>query len=101
MIKSHNPQDQEIEFFVSFLNAAIGGQESYRTLVDPIIADAVRLAKKEADVYELDRVGLDIKLLLFQDAVEILKGINRDSITTDDLINVRKIITEHRHHALA
>jgi len=47
MLRSHNQQDVELDFFTSFLNHAIDGETAYIDIVRPIILDAASLARDE------------------------------------------------------
>lgn len=76
MLKSHNLQDLELDFFTSFLGHAINGEPQYLDLVSPIILDAASMAKGEKQLYQLDRVGLNVKILLIQNASTLLSGID-------------------------
>ncbi|MGN6179085.1 MAG: hypothetical protein ACTHNW_07880 [Mucilaginibacter sp.] len=81
MLKSHNLQDLELDFFTSFLDRAIKGEEQYVDLVTPIILDAASLAKGEKQLYQLDRIGLNVKILLIEKASTLLSSINSTNLS--------------------
>lgn len=81
MLRSHNLQDLELDFFTSFLGHAIKGESQYIDLVSPIILDAVSLAKGEKQLYQLERTGLNVKILLIQNASTLLAGINKSNLS--------------------
>ncbi|WP_158825693.1 hypothetical protein [Mucilaginibacter lacusdianchii] len=82
MLRSHNIQDVEVDFFLSFLDHAIKGEAKYRDLVAPIILDVAQLAKGEKEIYQLDRVGLNVKVILLNTASDILKEVTETNLDT-------------------
>lgn len=98
MLKSHNLQDLELDFFSSFLEHAINGEPQYINLVTPIILDAASLAKGEKQIYQLNRVGLNVKLLLLQKASILLSGIN-DNNLSQNFESILNAINQNRQVA--
>jgi len=101
MLLSHNPQDQELDFFISFLENAIKGQDNYRQLVLPIINDVIKLVKQEKTLSDLERPGLNVKFSLYQNAPDLLKTIDIGNITNDDLIKIQNILFKNRQYVIA
>jgi hypothetical protein len=52
MLRSHNRQDVELEFFTSFLSHAIKHEQAYLEIVEPIILDAAKLARNETTIFK-------------------------------------------------
>lgn len=100
MLRSHNQQDVELDFFTSFLDHAIKGEPAYIDIVRPIILDAASLSRKEMKVADLDRKGLNIKLILFDNGSTNLATINDDNLT-QKLTSVLEIIKGSRKIAMA
>ncbi len=101
MLLSHNPQDQELDFFITFLDNAINGRQEYRNLVIPIIEDAVKLVKKEKSLSDLERTGLNVKFSLYQNAPDFLNNLNLSNISNDDLLKIQEILGSSRQHIIA
>lgn len=68
-------QDSELLFFQCFLQHSINGDVSYLEIVTPIILEAVRFAKREIKITQLERSNLSIKLKIaeYPKATEITK----------------------------
>ncbi|WP_295801228.1 hypothetical protein [Mucilaginibacter sp.] len=95
MLRSHNQQDVELDFFTSFLDHAINGEEAYIAIVKPIILEAARLARDETKIADVDRTGLNIKLRLYDWGSTLLMPIYADNLT-QNLPMVLTIINNSR-----
>lgn len=95
MLRSHNQQDVELDFFTSFLDHAIKGEEDYIAIVKPIILEAASLARDEKKIADVGRTGLNIKLALYKWGSTSLKPINADNLT-QNLSTILSIITDSR-----
>lgn len=100
MLMSHNSLDQEIEFFISFLNSAIKGNENYKNLIKPLLEDAKSLAIGKS-VYELDKSALNLKLMIDSLAHEWLLKVNLDELSAADLTELGAIIDSNKNYAFA
>lgn len=100
MLRSHNQQDVELDFFTSFLNHAIDGEKAYIDIVTPIILDAASMAREEKKLAEVDRTGLNIKLWLYDWGSTSLTPINSDNLT-QNLPLILAIINNSRKPATA
>ncbi|NVM64185.1 hypothetical protein FHW88_002513 [Mucilaginibacter sp. SG538B] len=100
MLRSHNQQYVELDFFTSFLNHAINGNQAYFRIVEPIILDAASLARHEKNIADIDRTGLNIKLFLFDWGSTNLQPINADNLN-DNLPLILNIINDHRNTVMA
>jgi len=100
MLRSHNQQDVELDFFTLFLNHAIKGETAYFDIVSPIILDAARLSRNEKKITDLDREGLSIKLVLFGSGSTNLATVNDDNLQ-QNLPMILEIITNSRGQAVA
>ena len=101
MLLSHNPQDQELDFFITFLENAINGQDNYRLLVTPIIEDAIKLVRHEKSLSDLERTGLNVKFSLYQNAPELLKALNINKISNENLTKIRDVLIDNRQYVIA
>jgi hypothetical protein len=93
MLRSHNRQDVELEFFTSFLSHAIKHEKAYLEIVEPIILDAAKLARNETTILDIGRRALNIKLILLQCAATQLQAID-NSNWTEHLQLILTAITE-------
>jgi hypothetical protein len=100
MLRSHNQQDVELDFFTSFLDHAIKGETAYIDIVKPIILDAASLSRKEMKVTDLDRKGLNIKLMLFVNGSTNLAGVNIENLS-QKLPMILELINESRKTTMA
>mgnify|MGYP003582756103 CR=1 FL=1 len=100
MLKSHNLQDLELDFFTSFLDQAIKGNVEYTNLVSPIILDAASYVKGEKQSFELERKGLNIKILLIQKAQDLLSHVNSGNLG-QKFPEILDVINTNRHLSFA
>lgn len=102
MLRSHNQQELEFDFFISFLEHAINGEQQYKNLVEPIILDVVKAANKEKEITQLERTGLSVKILLLQKASALLTELDKKGdFNTATLNKLLKIINENRQTVFA
>lgn len=83
-------QNSEAYFFDSFLKRAIDGDERYLEIVKPIILEAARFARKQIDVFKLDRKAFSTKLYLSK--IKAIKKVTPDNLM---LPEIRKYILDH------
>jgi hypothetical protein len=100
MLRSHNRQDVELEFFTSFLSHAIKHEQAYLEIVEPIILDAAKLARNETTILNIGRKALNVKLILLQCAATQLRAID-DTNWTDHLQFILTAITASDQDCMA
>lgn len=95
---SHNSQDVELDFFMFFLGQAINGDAKYLDLVNPIISDAISLVNQKKEIFELDRIGLSIKIYLSENGSDLFlsktdKDVNNDLLKKiSELVNNKNLV---------
>lgn len=101
MLKSHNQQELEFDFFISFLQHAIEGEDEYIKLVQPILSDVIQVVNQEKGISELDSVGLNVKILLSQKANSLFSGLSTDKLNRTIYNDILNVLNENKRHALA
>lgn len=64
MLHSHSFQEKAFDSFAAFLRHVLKGDEKYEHLVEPILIDAILLAKKEKDYFSVSRDSFDVIVFL-------------------------------------
>lgn len=100
MLKSHNLQDLELDFFTSFLDQAIKGNTEYIEIITPIILDAASFARGDKKSFELERRALNIKFLLIQKAPNLISNINTQNLV-QNFQEILNVINSNRNLAFA
>jgi hypothetical protein len=101
MYHSHSYKDESINFFVTFLQNALQGNQSYQQLVLPVIRDAHFLALGEKDYYTINRDNYSIITFLVEADSDYFKKLDVDHLTQDDYSRILQYTNQQRAAFLA
>lgn len=101
MLYSHSHQEKAFDFFASFLRNAIAGNSNYKSLLEPIIADAKSLVKKEKDYFGISRNAFDVIVFLAQKDPDFFTNINVNELSEEQYKHILELITSQRGLILA
>lgn len=101
MLYLNSQQEKAFDFFASHLKNVIKGDDRYKSLVEPLIADAHFLANKEKDYYGIDRDGFDVIVFLAEKEPDFFKEIRIGHLSVDDFVHILKLIQSQRNLILA
>lgn len=101
MYYSHSLEDDQFNYFASFLNHAINGEIKYKEIVLPIIDEAHKLAIGTLTVYSVDRNNFPIIMHLIDNDLSFIKEINTENITEADYKHVLEILCRPREIAIS
>lgn len=101
MLRSHNQQELEFDFFISFLQHAIDGKSEYVKLVTPILSDVIQVVNHKKGISELDSIGLNVKILLSQKANSLFDGLTTENLNSSIYTDILHVLNENKNHALA
>ena len=98
MLHSHSFQEKAFDSFAAFLRQVLKGEEKYEHLVDPIILDAILLAKKEKDYYSISRDLFDVIVFLAEKNPTFLIELEPKNahLTKDDYAKILDLVTNQR-----
>lgn len=91
MFRSHTNQEEVFQFFISFLNHAIDGKSTYKSIVRPIIEEAHFLASGEKDIYSVDTDNFPVITNLAESNPEFFKALDLDHIRFEDYLKILAI----------
>lgn len=64
MFYAQNTEDDKFSFFISFLQHIVDGDERFKIYVDSIIDEALAYAKKQKNLYDIDRDNFHLIIYL-------------------------------------
>lgn len=101
MYHSYSYQDEAFDFFVTFLNNTLEGNESYKSLVNPIINEAHLLAKGEKDYYSINRNNYSIITYLAENDKDFFSSLNINRLSEENYRHILEIANSQRHALFA
>lgn len=98
MLHSHSFQEKAFDSFASFLRKVLKGENKYEHLVEPVIVEAILLAKKEKDYYSVSRDLFDVIVFLAEKDPSFLSNLDPDvhNMSKETYQKILDLVTSQR-----
>jgi len=102
MLHTHSFQEKAFDSFASFLRKVLKGEVKYENLVNPVITDAILLAKKEKDYYSVSRDLFDVIVFLAERDPSFLSALDpqEHQLSQGEYQRILDLVTSQRGELL-
>lgn len=101
MLCSYNIEDEKINLFTIMIDNSINGNKSYESRILSVLLQSKDFLDDKKDIFSIDRNYFSIIIFLAKSHPEVIKKINFDKLSVDNLLEIKSILAKHKQFSFS